>query len=602
MNYENLVNRIKQNDNSAIMEFYNKFYKEVYYVCYKITENEKDAEDVAQETLIKAIDKIDTLKNPEGLSAWLRTIANNLSINYLKKNRKFDIVDNSEDMGEEVFEENRVAKKTPEDIVADKEVTDILTNMINKLPREQRITIFMFYYEELSVKEIAEIMDCSEATVRSRINYARKALRKQVDELENKGVKLRCIAILPFLFTVYSFEKTGVCAAIAMPSASALSGGIKGSAESLMKAGKVAGEAAKMSLKAKIAIGAVAAVVLVGGTVGVVSLATSGNDDTNEVTDNSDLVVEEEKLVENEEDIQASYEELSLDHMEEYTYARSFFKAEPNEIGYVNIVGDDFVGTLDFSKSTIKPRNFRYDSVDFGGYTNLCCYSVNNDPYVDYSSDEELDASFIQDVVGDSGQAYFYKTESGYRTSVYYDDVRWYLFTNHIEEDEVKDKVISIIKCISKECVPDAPSTSEYVKNAVNTLKLDTVVFDFSNYELTTEAYVHFREDNGYKIYSIDSLGMKSLETNKYVSMSFWNGTNINSKIQTIVDTLKNETAYMYEVNVANSTIRVYERENHVPFFLGFISNGTEYLTAINTDMNIDELVDFLEKTIVLSE
>ncbi len=291
MNYENLVNRIKQNDNSAIMEFYNKFYKEVYYVCYKITENEKDAEDVAQETLIKAIDKIDTLKNPEGLSSWLRTIANNLSINYLKKNRKFDIVDNSEDMGEEVFEENRVAQKTPEDIVADKEVTDILTNMINKLPREQRITIFMFYYEELSVKEIAEIMECSEATVRSRINYARKALRKQVDELENKGVKLRCIAILPFLFTVYSFEKTGVCAAIAMPSASALSGGIKGSAESLVKAGKVAGEAAKMSLKAKIAIGAVSAVVLVGGTVGVVSLATSGN---NDVVDEPGLIVEDE--------------------------------------------------------------------------------------------------------------------------------------------------------------------------------------------------------------------------------------------------------------------------------------------------------------------
>lgn len=276
MNYESLINRIKQNDNSAIMEFYNKFYKEVYYVCYKITENEKDAEDVAQETLIKAIDKIDTLKNPEGLSAWLRAIANNLSINYLKKNRKFDIIDNSEDMGEEIFEENRIAKKTPEDIVADKEVTDILTNMINKLPREQRLTIFMFYYEELSVKEIAEIMDCSEATVRSRINYARKALRKQVDDLENKGVKLRCIAILPFLFAVYSFEKTGICAAIAMPSASALNGGIKGGAENLVKA-------AKLSLKAKIAIGVVATVVLLGGTVGVASLVSSDNNENNEV-------------------------------------------------------------------------------------------------------------------------------------------------------------------------------------------------------------------------------------------------------------------------------------------------------------------------------
>lgn len=294
MNYENLINRIKQKDNSAVMEFYNKFYKEVYYVCYKITENEKDAEDVAQETLIKAIEKIDTLKDPNKMSTWLKTIANNFSINYIKKNRKFNIVDNSEDMGEEILEENRINKKTPEDIVADKEVADILTNMINKLPREQRITIFMFYYEELSVKEIAAIMGCTEATVRSRINYARKGLRKQVDELENNGVKLRCIAILPFLFTIYSFEKAFVFAGISMPSASLLSKGIKGEVASVAKVGKVAGEATKMTLKAKIAIGAVAAVVLVGGAIGITSLTSNSGDNTDEITEERDLKVDEE--------------------------------------------------------------------------------------------------------------------------------------------------------------------------------------------------------------------------------------------------------------------------------------------------------------------
>ena len=372
MNYEKLINRIKQNDNSAVIEFYNEFYKEVYYVCYKITENEKDAEDIAQETLIRALDKIDTLKNPEGLSAWLRTIANNLSIKYLKKNRKFNIVNNSEEMGEEIFEENRIAQKTPEDIVADKEVTDILTNMINRLPREQRITIFMFYYEELSVKEIAEIMDCSEATVRSRINYARKALRKQVDELENKGVKLRCIAILPFLFTVYSFEKTGVCAAIAMPSAGALSAGVKGGAANLAKAGKVAGEAAKMSLKAKIAIGAVAAVVLVGGTVGVVSLATSGNNDSNEVIDNSDLVVEEENGQELTEE-ESKKSGISF-WLSKQTWDKEF--QTTFEGGLFNNYGDTSFDIKDLDE-TFAP--FRFEGRDSEGrYETTCQITTNN--------------------------------------------------------------------------------------------------------------------------------------------------------------------------------------------------------------------------------
>lgn len=62
-------------------------------ICYKITGNEKDAEDVAQETIFRAINKIDLLEPVDRLPAWLRTIANNLSINYIKKNRKFDIAD-----------------------------------------------------------------------------------------------------------------------------------------------------------------------------------------------------------------------------------------------------------------------------------------------------------------------------------------------------------------------------------------------------------------------------------------------------------------------------------------------------------------------------
>lgn len=217
MNYESIVNGIRQKDNGAVVEFYNEFYKDVYYICYKITENEKDAEDIAQETIFRAINKIDLLVNPEGLPAWLRTIANNLSINYLKKNRKFDTISTYSDDNTDILEEQPAVDKTPEDMVADREVADILLSMIDKLPNEQKITIFMFYYQEMSVKEISEAMDCSEATVRSRINYAKKALRKQIEGLEDKGIKLRCICILPFLMAVYSFEKYSVSAHTAMP-------------------------------------------------------------------------------------------------------------------------------------------------------------------------------------------------------------------------------------------------------------------------------------------------------------------------------------------------------------------------------------------------
>lgn len=312
MNYESLVSRIKNKDEKAIAEFYNEFYKDVYYVCLKITENDKDAEDVAQEVLFRAIDKIELLHSPEGLPAWLRTIANNLSINYIKKNRKFDMVDSCTEEGADIVNEQLSQDKAPEDVVADKEVSDILLGMIEKLPKEQRVTVFMFYFEELSVREISEAMDCSEATVRSRLNYAKKSLRKQAEELEDKGVKFRCIAILPFLGAIYSFEKNTAYAQVALPGALMAAGntvsiatanvadangsnmanasnvaaadagtksaGITAGAKEIGKESVKMMKKTGMGLGAKIAIGATVAALVVGGICGVVFLGGNGDD------------------------------------------------------------------------------------------------------------------------------------------------------------------------------------------------------------------------------------------------------------------------------------------------------------------------------------
>ncbi len=601
MNYENLINRIKQNDNSAIMEFYNKFYKEVYYVCYKITENEKDAEDIAQETLIKAIDKIDTLKNPEGLSTWLKTIANNLSINYLKKNRKFNIVDNSEEMGEEIFEENRIAQKTPEDIVADKEVTDILTNMINRLPREQRITIFMFYYEELSVKEIAEIMDCSEATVRSRINYARKALRKQVDELENKGVKLRCIAILPFLFTIYSFEKYGVCQRVVMPDVCKASAGLRGDVGSMKKGAEVAGEAVKMSLKAKIAIGAVAAVVLVGGTVGAVSLMGNNNNDTNEVIDNSDLLVEEEngqvEVTEKNEDVQVSYEEISLDRLGEYEFDYSVFVSDIYELNYVNIEDTDFAGTLDFSNGDIYPLEFEYNNVYTNLGTRIYChekeYVMNVDGY------DEVDVAYFVDIIPDNVEAKFYKSSSYMVLNLHCEDKVWSINCSSSDpenENEDMETIKQSLTCICEEYHEEALNTEEFLTPIFQSVKLNTYEFDFSEYKFENVPYCYFTYENGYKIRKIDNLPVHIDDTKRIGFDWHENDKYVKERVRFIEE----NTAKIYEITFSeNEKIRIYESKEGNPYRLGLIKDSKEYIQSISTiNMTIDELVDFLGKSI----
>ena len=200
-----LVSGALKRDNSAMEQLYKAYYTDIFYVCKKYNLNDADANDIAQETFIQAFDKLSTLDNATKFSAWLQRIASNKCLNLLKHNNVLTI----ESMYNENDEVIEIAgnEKATEDIVVDKEVQDILVEMMSKLPIEQRVTLFMFYYQEYSIKEIAEAYGCSENTVKSRLNYAKKAIRVEVEKLEDKGIKLRAISILPFLYVLFKNER-----------------------------------------------------------------------------------------------------------------------------------------------------------------------------------------------------------------------------------------------------------------------------------------------------------------------------------------------------------------------------------------------------------
>lgn len=309
-------------------EFYSKYYKDVYYVCYGILRNEHDAEEVANDVMLKAIEKMDTLINPDALPAWLKRIANNLSINYIRdhrKHEKYEVYDENEEL-EEVYK----SEDTPEDLIVEKEVAGILLSIINKLPMDQRTAIFMFYYENMSVREIAELYNCSESTVRGRINYGKRNMRKEIDKLSDNGIKLRAIGVLPFLFAIFKMEMESVTSGIntsqvvAMASATtagatsaagvtmagengAAVAGTLGttSAASVTSAGTVAGTAcagksAGMALGAKIAIGVASVALVVGGIFGISALVSDKDSSKNVVTEQNNMNFEDSSKTEND--------------------------------------------------------------------------------------------------------------------------------------------------------------------------------------------------------------------------------------------------------------------------------------------------------------
>ena len=200
----NIVNAAAMKDNVAMETLYKMYYPDVLFVCQKYSLNSEDANDIAQETFITAFSDLTKLQDAEKFKSWVCRIASNKCLDFLKHNKliTFDSIDDTDNVLE-IPDKSKGA----EEVYVEKEVGDILISIIEKLPVEQRVTVFMFYYEDYSVKEIAEMYGCSENTVRSRLNYAKKFMQNEVEKLEDNGVKLRCVGILPFLFAIFMSER-----------------------------------------------------------------------------------------------------------------------------------------------------------------------------------------------------------------------------------------------------------------------------------------------------------------------------------------------------------------------------------------------------------
>lgn len=126
---------------------YNKHYKEIYFVSLKIVGDEHNAKDITQEAFLKAFTNKDKIANEESFVPYVRMIAHNCAISYLRHCQviKFESVD------EEGVFEIRDDKKGPEDEAIDRDVQQILMSLIEELPTEQKIVLFMFYYENLEM-------------------------------------------------------------------------------------------------------------------------------------------------------------------------------------------------------------------------------------------------------------------------------------------------------------------------------------------------------------------------------------------------------------------------------------------------------------------
>lgn len=207
-NIIDLVERAKRKEQSAITQLYMAAKDKALYIAKDMLKDEDEAQDVVQDAFIKAFNNLGSLEQPEKFQGWLDTIVINRCRDLLRRKRPMLFTELARDDGNETTLqwEDTNERFQPEANVDYAETRRLIKAMIDALPDPQRIATTLFYLEEMPVKDIAAFMSCSENTVKSRLNLARKNIKAQVLSLEKKGTKLYCAPLIPFLYWMYKQE------------------------------------------------------------------------------------------------------------------------------------------------------------------------------------------------------------------------------------------------------------------------------------------------------------------------------------------------------------------------------------------------------------
>lgn len=171
---EELINKAKENNQKAFTILYNKNYQTIYHTIFNIVKNEEITHDLANETFLKAFKNLDKYVNNLSFIAWLKTIAVNHTIDYLRVNRTGRL-SNIEDFINILPDNN-----DPYNILNRKENAQELMDIIEDLPLKYQEIVQLKYVKELSNTEIAKAMNCSENSVKAYITRIKNKIKNKL--------------------------------------------------------------------------------------------------------------------------------------------------------------------------------------------------------------------------------------------------------------------------------------------------------------------------------------------------------------------------------------------------------------------------------------
>jgi RNA polymerase sigma-70 factor (ECF subfamily) len=183
--------RAKQGNQSAFCQIVEKYQQPVYNTCFHMLKNPKEAEDAAQEVFLRAYTKLDTYDDHRPFSTWLFSIASHYCMDRWKK-RHFQLI--SWDNLKECLSDRETTQ--PEKVLLETEERQAVHNLLQSLRADYRLIVILKYWHKMSYQEIAQILDTTVSTIKSRLFRARKMLAKSASHQQTSTVAPNQMALV----------------------------------------------------------------------------------------------------------------------------------------------------------------------------------------------------------------------------------------------------------------------------------------------------------------------------------------------------------------------------------------------------------------------
>ncbi|MBS4026187.1 MAG: sigma-70 family RNA polymerase sigma factor [Clostridia bacterium] len=166
-----LLKKLKRKEEDAFEEVVNTYANKLFKVCYLILKDEKEAEDVVQETFIKVFKNISSFRGDSSIYTWIYRIALNISRDVIRKRQEFLS-----------FKDEWVGEDDVEETVEHSIDREILRSSLESLNHIYSECLILYYFEDLSIKEISEVLEESEGTIKSKLSRGRKLLKSSLEK------------------------------------------------------------------------------------------------------------------------------------------------------------------------------------------------------------------------------------------------------------------------------------------------------------------------------------------------------------------------------------------------------------------------------------